>query len=135
MSIDFGHAPVNAWRNSQMARGLSAVITTSTSTHIDAEYRHTQRAQPQSKSFIKVSLLYYKDHPEFELRETHTKIFKIWSQIAQLRCADVDFGRHGRRRMTTSARCRRLHNSAIILFRSQAPLRSSCEPVTFFLIG
>ena len=31
-----------------------------------------------SKSFIKVSLLFHKDHSEFELRETHTKISKTY---------------------------------------------------------
>ena len=37
-----------------------------------------RRGNSSSKSFIKVSLLFHKDHSEFELRETHTKISKTY---------------------------------------------------------
>ena len=39
---------------------------------------NTKHLYNSSKSFIKVSLLFHKDHSEFELRETHTKIFKTY---------------------------------------------------------
>ena len=42
-----------------------------------------------SKLFMKVSLWYYKDHAEFELRETHTKIFKTYIVVRNRR-----YGKH-----------------------------------------
>ena len=42
------------------------------------EYHRHRDGGLVSKSFIKVSLLFHKDHSEFELRETHIKIFKTY---------------------------------------------------------